>query len=213
MLNWCDTAYGYIRGLDQQYSSWLCVPTSVKVTSVKPSGTVSLLPGETPGIHYPHSEYYIRRIRFAIDSPMLNALRESGYHVEPDIVNPDNTMVVSFPVKEKNFGRSKDQVSMWEQLENAAQYQSYWADNAVSVTITFNKDEAKDIPKALELYESRLKAVSFLPVSDHGYEQAPYETITQEKYEEMAKNITNFISNESGNASGSSYCDSDKCII
>ena len=213
MFNWCDTAYSYIRGLDQQYSSWLCVPTSIKVTSVKPSGTVSLLPGETPGIHYPHSEYYIRRIRFASNSPMLKSLIDSGYPVEPDFTNPDNTMVVSFPVKENNFGRSKDEVSMWEQLENAAQYQTYWADNAVSVTITFSKDEAKDIPKALELYESRLKAVSFLPLSDHGYEQAPYETISEEQYQLMTSNITRFVSNESGNNVGSSYCDSDKCIL
>ena len=213
MLDWCDQAYSYVKGLDAQYSSWLCVPRSIKVTSVKPSGTVSLLPGETPGIHYPHSEYYIRRIRFSSNSNLIPILREAGYEIEPDVTNPDNTMVVSFPVREYDFDRSKDDVSMWEQLENAAQYQAYWADNAVSVTITFNKEEGTQIPYALELYEKRLKAVSFLPISEHGYQQAPYETIDKVRYDEMKMKIKPYFLNASGNNVGSSYCDGDKCVI
>ena len=85
MLNWCDEAYEYVRELDKQYSDWLCIPQSVRMTSIKPSGTVSLLNGSTPGIHYPEDEYYIRRIRFAADSDMLPALEAAGYKKERGI--------------------------------------------------------------------------------------------------------------------------------
>ena len=78
---------------------------------------------------------------------------------------------------------------MWEQLENAAQIQEHWADNQVSVTISFSPDEAKDIGKALELYETRLKGVSFLPKKDHGYEQAPYIPIKKEDYDIMIDDL------------------------
>ena len=79
---------------------------------------------------------------------------------------------------------------MWEQLEIAAQYQHYWADNSVSVTVTFKPNEANQIKDALEMYETRLKAVSFLKHEETGYKQAPYEPITKEQYEEMSSNVT-----------------------
>lgn len=213
MLEWCDRAYGHVRELDKLYSDWLCIPQSVRMTSIKPSGTVSLLNGSTPGIHYPEDEYYIRRIRFAADSDMLPALRTSGYKIEPDHYSP-NTMCVEFPVHEQHFKKGKRDISMWEQLEIAAQYQQYWADNSVSVTITFKPDEAKDIKTALEMYETRLKAVSFLRYEETGYVQAPYEPITKEQYEQMNKNITpvqRFNTDEGG--AGTKFCDGDSCTI
>jgi adenosylcobalamin-dependent ribonucleoside-triphosphate reductase len=213
MLDWCDNAYDYVRELDTEYANWLCVPKSIKMTSIKPSGTVSLLNGSTPGIHFPEDEYYIRRIRFSNISPVLAALQESGYTIEDDAYSP-NTSVVEFPVKEEHFTKGKRDVSMWEQLEIAAQYQHYWADNAVSVTVTFTNEEAPHIKSALELYETRLKAVSFLKVSETGYKQAPYEPITKEKYEEMKKVIKPLqrIETDEG-GSGTKYCDGDSCTI
>jgi len=213
MLDWCDNAYDYVRELDTEYANWLCVPKSIKMTSIKPSGTVSLLNGSTPGIHFPEDEYYIRRIRFSNVSPVLAALQESGYTIEDDAYSP-NTSVVEFPVKEEHFTKGKRDVSMWEQLEIAAQYQHYWADNAVSVTVTFTNEEAPHIKSALELYETRLKAVSFLKVSNSGYKQAPYEPITKEKYEEMKKVIKPLqrIETDEG-GSGTKFCDGDSCTI
>jgi adenosylcobalamin-dependent ribonucleoside-triphosphate reductase len=213
MLEWSDRAYGYVRELDKLYSDWLCIPQSVRMTSIKPSGTVSLLNGSTPGIHYPEDEYYIRRIRFAADSDMLPALEAAGYKIEPDHYSP-NTMCVEFPVHEQHFKKGKRDISMWEQLEIAAQYQQYWADNSVSVTITFKPDEAKDIKTALEMYETRLKAVSFLRYEETGYVQAPYEPITKEQYEQMSENITpvqRFNTDEGG--AGTKFCDGDNCTI
>jgi hypothetical protein len=212
-LNWCDQGYNYLDNLDGIYSEWLCVPKSIKKTSVKPSGTVSLLPGVTPGIHFPHSEYYIRRIRFQADSPLVKVLMDNGYHCEPDSYSP-NTTVVSFPIKEEYFDRSKDDVTMWEQLELAAKLQTYWADNQVSVTVTFKKSEAKDIKYALELYEDRLKGVSFLPLNDHGYVQAPYETIDETTYKSMSSGVKPITSiSESKNEVRELYCDGETCII
>lgn len=212
-IEWSDKAYSYIKSLDEEYSNWLCIPKSVRTTSIKPSGTVSLLNGSTPGIHYPEDEFYIRRIRFASDSKLLPSLEKAGYKIEPDHYSP-NTMCVEFPVHEEHFVKGKRDVSMWEQLEIAAQYQHYWADNSVSVTITFKADEAKDLKTALEMYETRLKAVSFLRYEETGYVQAPYEPITKEQYEEMSKGITpiqRFESSDGG--TGTKFCDGEYCEI
>lgn len=209
----CDKAYEHVKHLDEEYSNWLCIPKSVRMTSIKPSGTVSLLNGSTPGIHFPESEFYIRRIRFAESSEMLKQLEEAGYNIEKDSYSP-NTMVVEFPVHEPYFQKGKKDVSIWEQLEIAAQYQYYWADNSVSITVTFNENESSQIKSALEMYETRLKAVSFLKYQETGYVQAPYEPITEDKFIEMSANIKPIqrMSFEEGGA-GSKFCTNDTCTI
>ena len=212
MLNWCDKAYEHVKQLDEEYSDWLCIPKSIRMTSIKPSGTVSLLNGSTPGVHFPEDEYYIRRIRFSKDNIMLKPLSEAGYNIEDDKYSP-NTVCVEFPVHEPYFQKGKRDVSMWEQLEIAAQYQHYWADNSVSITVTFKPEEAHQIKSALEMYETRLKAVSFLKYEKTGYQQAPYEAITKEKYEELSaqiKPITRIVSN---GAAGTKFCDGESCTI
>ena len=212
-FEWCDKGYQYIRELDKIYSMWLCIPESRKKTSVKPSGTVSLLPGVTPGIHYPHSEFYFRTIRLDKTSPLVEPIRRAGYRVEESVYG-DNTWVVYFPVKQEHFDRSKDTVSIWEQVENVAQMQHYWADNQVSVTVTFNEDEADQIPHILELYETRLKSLSFLPLTDHSYAQAPYQQITEDAYNRAVSHLSpldlgSMITDESQDM----YCDSDRCVV
>lgn len=213
MFRWCDEGYKYIDGLDIVYANWLGVPRSIKKTSVKPSGTVSLLPGEPPGIHYPHSEYYIRRIRLAKNSPLVAAARDAGYVIEPVIGQESSTVVIEFPVHEEYISRGKDSVSIWEQVANAAAYQRYWADNQVSITVTFNKDEARDISHVLEMFEDSLKGISFLPISEHGYKQAPYETITSQEYEaRIAKLSPISFDNDDGsghNVEALKFCDGD----
>ena len=214
-FGWCDQGYTYLRELDRVYSDWLCVRESIKITSVKPSGTVSLLPGVTPGIHYPHSEYYIRRIRFSENHYLVDILKRHGYHVEKDIKSP-RTVVVSFPSYTDFYDRSKVEVSMWEQLELAAQVQQFWADNQVSITVSFRPEEAKDMKYALELYEIRLKGVSFLPLDDHGYEQAPYEEITKKQYEAMLKKVKPIKSKNGSSIQHDQverFCDGEVCLL
>lgn len=212
-LRWCDEGYQFIQGLDTQYSNWLGIPRSIKTTSVKPSGSVSLLPGEPPGIHYPHSEYYIRRIRLSNNSPLIPIVQSAGYKVEVAVGQEASTVVVEFPIQEKDFAKSKDDVSIWEQVANVAAMQKYWADNQVSVTVTFRKEEAKDIKRVLEVYEDQLKSISFLPLSEHGYIQAPYETITKEQYEEMTQNLTKLQIDNKTEGTGTKFCDGDVCTI
>lgn len=213
MREWCDKGYEFVQGLDIQYSNWLGIPRSVKTTSVKPSGTVSLLASEPPGIHYPHSEYYIRRIRVAIHSVLWKIAEKAGYKVEPAVGQESTTMVVEFPVKEENFVKGKSDVSIWEQVQNAVFYQKFWADNQVSITVSFNKNEAKDIQHVLELNEDALKGISFLPLDDHGYVQAPYETITKEQYEEMSAKIIPMVYNNVIEIEAPKFCDSESCTL
>ena len=213
ILDWCDRGYNYLREVDEQYSNWLCIPKSIKITTVKPSGTISLLPGVPPGIHYPHSEYYIRRIRISKNSDLIDIVRDAGYTIEEDLYSK-NAYSVEFPVHEKYFDRSKNDVSIWEQAENAAAYQRYWSDNQVSITITFREDEAKEIKHVLKCYEDKLKSASFLPIKEHGYKQAPYEEITKEQYEEMIAKIKPMnLDGTKDRIIGEKYCDSDRCEI
>jgi hypothetical protein len=213
MLEWCDKAYKYLRKLDEQYSDWLCIPKSIKITTVKPSGTVSLLPGVPPGIHYPHSEYYIRRIRLSKNSDLIEHIKDAGYKIEDDLYSP-NTVVAEFPIHEKYFDRSKNEVSIWEQAANAIDYQRVWSDNQVSITITFTSEEADQIKHVLQFCEDKLKSASFLPIKEHGYKQAPYEEITKEQYEGMITNVKPLLLDETRDREiGEKFCDSDRCEV
>jgi len=185
-LQWCDRSYEYVSYLDEVYSNWLCVPRSIKMTSVKPSGTVSLLAGATPGVHWEHAPYYVRRLRVTREHPLVAMCAEAGYRVEPDHY-ADNTMVIAFPIHIANLERGKAQVPLREKVDLTAQMQRYWSDNQVSCTADFDPErEADQLPRILSAYEDRLKGIVFLPSSGHGYEQAPYEEITREEYERMS---------------------------
>ena len=139
------------------------IPQSVKTTSVKPSGTVSLLAGATPGLHYPESKYYIRRIRLSNHSPLIPPLEKAGYKIEPAFGSEDSTVVIEVPVDVGDGVRTLSQVPMWEQLSLAAFMQKYWADNQVSCTVTFDPEtEGPQIPYALNYFQYQMKGISFL---------------------------------------------------
>lgn len=209
----CDKGYKYISTLDKMYSDWLCIPKSIKTTSVKPSGTVSLLAGTTPGIHYPHSEYYIRNVRLNDMSPLLPIMREAGFPVEKDQY-ADNTWVVSFPMHEQHFDRSKDEISIWEQVHNAVSMQKYWADNQVSITVTFKPEEAADIKLVLECFDDCLKSISFLKLDPSViYPQAPYIKITEEKYAELQAKIRPLDLQGETHEREDKFCDGESCEI
>lgn len=214
VLDWSDKGYDFLTGLDADYSCWLGINRSIKRTSIKPSGTVPLLPGETGALNYPISEYYNRTIRIAANNPILERLDQAGYRIEPNAYGGNETMVVYFPVKEKNFVKGEADVSMWEQLENAAAMQEYWCDNQVSTTIKFDAKEAKDIPVALELFENRLKSVSFLPKQDGFYKQAPYQSTTAEEFAKYKGSLKPLdLSNLQQEAVAATGCDGDKCTL
>jgi len=213
-LQWCDKGYDYIQKLDRIYSDWLGVPLSIKTTTVKPSGTTSLLCGATPGIHYPHSPFYIRHIRVANTSPLVEAARQAGYDVDPDDY-ADDTSVVAFPVKEKHFVKGKSEATIWEQFVNASDMQRHWSNNAVSVTVTFNPEEKRDIQPCLEAFEDRLKGVSMLPLADgdHGYKHAPYVAITEAEYDKMVARVSPIDMSTSKHEVDDKFCSGDKCEL
>jgi hypothetical protein len=214
-LEWADDGYEQIQKLDKKYSEWLCTPESVKTTSVKPSGTVSLLAGSTPGVHWDHSPYYIRRVRIHESSPLIEDCKDAGYHVEEDMY-ADDTMVVEFPVEVSNLKRGKSDVSIWEKVELVSLVQHYWSDNQVSATIEFDpEEEAKDIPRILEMYEHKLKAISFLPKSDHGYDQAPYEEIDVRDYAWMKMDVEKvYIDNKKNvHDQEDKFCSGEACKV
>lgn len=217
LKQWMENGFDVAKKYDKIYSEWFAIPESIKITTIKPSGTLSLLAGSTPGIHYPESKYYIRRVRLANNSSFIPALKEAGYNIEVAVGQEDSTLVVEFPVSIGDNVRTVGEVSMWEQLSLAALAQRYWADNSVSVTVTFDqKTEGGQIENALNYYQYQLKAVSFLPRLESGaYAQMPYEEITKERYEEMKSNLLplDFSGLFSEEALGEKYCSNDSCSI
>jgi len=214
MSTWCSLGYDEVRSWDDVYSDWFCVPRSIKVTSVKPSGTVSILAGVNGGCHFPEARFCTRRVRCSVNSPLWEAMQAAGYHVEDDRRAPA-TKVISFPTRMENLGiRTKREVSMHEQFVLAADLQKYWADNQVSITVHFQRHEQASIASCLTQFEDKLKAVSLLPLSDHGYEQAPYEEITESEYHAMCARITTpspdiHLTHDLSDR----FCDGEACMI
>ncbi len=189
MLNWCDRAYGELCRWDREFSDSFLIPRSIKLTSVKPSGTVSLLAGATPGVHWGYAPYYIRRVRVQESHPLVEECRAAGYNMEADAYS-GNSVVIEFPVHVESLRRSRKQAPLWEKLDLAAQMQKYWSDNQVSSTATFDpKKEGGQLGGLLEAFEDRLKAISFLPEEKHGYEQPPYEEISEDQYNDMRSKL------------------------
>jgi adenosylcobalamin-dependent ribonucleoside-triphosphate reductase len=219
LREWMDEGYQKIRHYDHKYSEWLCVRESVRVTTVKPSGSVSLLSGATPGVHWgPGGEFYLRAIRFGNTDPMLHLFKAAGYKIEADLVSA-NTSVVYFPVA-SGHKRAEKQVSLFEKIGLAATAQKYWSDNGVSVTLSFDKETEKQfVAPALNMYEGQLKAVSFLPMGNKTYPQQPYTEITREQYNSYVGTIGKidwsaiYDGKDNLDAESEKYCSTDACEI
>ncbi|KAJ0397219.1 hypothetical protein P43SY_005237 [Pythium insidiosum] len=180
-------SYDAIQAYDTEVSERFAIPRSIKTTSIKPSGTVSLLAGATPGMHYPESRFYIRRMRLDKYSELVPALKAAGYGIEPAVEAPESTLVVSIPVDVGEHIRTLSDVSAWEQMSLAAFLQRHWADNQVSSTVTFDPEtEGKHLTHMLEYFQYHLKGISLLPRLALGaYPQMPYEAINESTYHEL----------------------------
>jgi len=191
LRKWLEDGYKTIQEWDCIYSDWFAIPKSIKTTSVKPSGTVSLLVGATPGMHYPESRFYIRRMRLSKHSELIEPLKKAGYKIEPAFGSEDSTMVVEVPVDAGEGIRTAAELSIWEQFSLAAFLQRHWADNQVSCTATFNPEtEADELPHVLNYFQYRLKGISLLPRANGGvYKQMPYEGITEKEYNSQVKKL------------------------
>jgi ribonucleoside-triphosphate reductase len=219
LREWMDEGYKIIKQYDNTYSEWLGIRESIKMTTIKPSGTVSILAGESPGVHWtPGGKYFLRAIRFANSDPMLPLFKMAQYRVEPASESPDTTSVVFFPIK-SNAIRSEKSVSIFEKMSIAATAQRYWSDNSVSVTVSFDaENEAGDIGNVLHMYDGQLKTVSFLPMGNFTYPQMPYTQITEEEYEENTMKLfpidfSGVYAGMAADAIGDAYCTTDACEI
>lgn len=210
---WCREGYKYIKSLDSRYSEWLGVNRSIKVTSVKPSGTVSKLPGVSAGVHFPVARYYYQCIRVQSDSPYAEAHRKAGYRVVDLHPKEPHTSVIYFPVCTGEAVRSEAEVSVWEQYEHARLMQHLWADNQVSATLKFHPHEAKEIKPILEVGQHCVKSLSFLPHTAHGYEHAPWQPISREEYEKYVDGLQPVDYDNTEHEVTDKFCDGDKCNI
>lgn len=201
---WLSEIYGRLREYDVEYSRKHNWNRSIKLTTVKPSGTLSLLAGVTPGCHSGYAQHFIRRIRIASDSPLIDVCRQHGYDIEPvsnfDGTIDSSTSVVSFPCMYPEGTKLAKDMTAIDQLEVVKELQSNWSDNAVSCTVYYRQEELQNIKQWLgKNYNDSVKSVSFLLHTGHGFRQAPYEEISEDQYLEMkakTKAITSATFNE-----------------
>jgi ribonucleotide reductase alpha subunit len=187
-IDWLDVCSKELRKFDKEWSKERGWNRSIKLTTIKPSGTLSLLAGSTPGVHPAYSKYYTRRIRMSSNDALVSYCRDLGYYIEY-AVNFDgsenhDTVVVEFPCETPDGALFADDMGVVQQLEMVKRLQEVWSDNAVSVTAYYSENELQTLKQWLsDNYETGIKSVSFLLRQKHGFKQAPYEEITKESYE------------------------------
>jgi ribonucleoside-triphosphate reductase (thioredoxin) len=193
-IDWLDEAYVALRALDAEWSAHRGWPESVRLTTVKPSGTLSLLPGVTPGVHPGFSQYFVKRMRMASGDVLVNYCRSKGFYVEPlrnfDGTEDNRTVVVEFPCAFPDGTIEAKDVTAIQQMDLVRRLQKVWADNAVSVTVYYRSEELDGIREYLAEHWHEMKSVSFLLHSEHGFDQAPMGELTKDEYEHVVNNTT-----------------------
>lgn len=192
--SWLSANYEAIRKYDAEYSAAHNWPASIKITTVKPSGTLSLLPGVTSGCHPAYARFLIRRIRVASNHDLVDICRNKGYPVEYqrrfDGTEDYGTVVISFPFRYPEGTILAEEMTAIKQLEVVKRLQTEWSDNAVSCTVYYRPEELDDIKAYLaKNYNKSFKSLSFLLHSEHGFDQAPMEEITEEQYNELVSKV------------------------
>jgi ribonucleoside-triphosphate reductase len=216
--SWLAGTYEELRKFDEEYSDAHGFPHSVKLTTVKPSGTLSLLPGVTPGCHPAYAQHMIRRIRVASNSTLVEVCKNHGYFVEPvrkiDGSEDHTTVVVEFPFSYPDGTKTASQCTALDQLEVVKTLQRDWSDNAVSCTVYYRLEELPTIKEYLKQnYSENFKSLSFLLHSGHGFDQAPYEEITKEKYDDMVANTKLITSVHSAAFDSDDECAGGVCPV
>ncbi len=169
---------------NEEFAQMLGIPRSAAITCVKPSGTVSQLTDTASGIHARHNDYYIRTVRGDNKDPLTQFLIEQGIHNEPDVMKPDSTTVFSFAMKSPQGAVTRTQMTAIDQLELWKTYAIHWCEHKPSVTISVKEEEWMEVGAWVYENFEVASGVSFLPHSDHTYQQAPYQDINVDEYTE-----------------------------
>ena len=203
-LDWLDDCYVSLRKFDKEWSAKRGWSESIKLTTIKPSGTLSLLGGATPGVHPAFSQYYMRTVRMSSSDSLVQTCKDMGYHVE-FLINFDgtenrDTVVVYFPCKTPEGSILTKDMNVIKQLDMVKKLQTVWSDNAVSVTAYYKPEELESLKTWLkDNYENNIKSVSFLLFKDHGFKQAPYQEIDEATYLAANAKVKPLIAILSGN--------------
>ena len=169
----------------KEWSDKLGVPMPAAITCVKPSGTVSQLVDAASGIHARHSPYYIRTVRADVKDPLAKMMIDMGFPAEPDVTKPDHTLVFSFPIKSPDNAVYRKDMTAIEQLELWLMYQRHWCEHKPSITVSVKEQEWPEVGGWVWNHLDEVSGVSFLPFSEHTYQQAPYQDCEKEDYEAL----------------------------
>ena len=168
-----------------EWADKLGIPPSAAISCVKPSGTVSQLVDSASGIHARHSRYYIRTVRADNKDPLTAMMKDMSIPNEPDVYKPDVTTVFSFPIKSPDKAITRNDMTAIEQLETWLMYQRHWCEHKPSVTCTVRDNEWLEVGAFVYKHFDEMSGVSFLPHSDHSYQQAPYQECDKDQYNDL----------------------------
>lgn len=217
-IGWLNGCYENLREYDARYSQLHGFNKSIKLTTIKPSGTLSLLPGVTPGIHPGYAQYMYRRIRIAASHALVAICKAHGYPTEYvknfDGTEDYNTLVVTFPFSYPEGTKLAKDMTAIDQLKEVRKMQEVWSDNSVSCTVYYRKEELPEIKEYLaKYYKDHHKSLSFLLHSEHGFQQAPYQEITKEEFDKLVAATTVITSVASAAYEGGDECAGGMCPV
>lgn len=216
----------YLRNVaidtNSEWAGKLGIPAAAAITCIKPSGTVSQLVDSASGIHSRHSEYYIRTVRGDNKDPLTQFLKDQGIPHEPDVMKPESTTVFSFPQKAPKGAVTRNQRTAIEQLELWLIYQRHWCEHKPSVTINVKEDEWMAVGAWVYEHFDEVSGISFLPHSNHSYQQAPYQDCDEQTYlEAVAKapvsvdwsKLSEYETEDTSKGTSTFACSGESCEI
>ena len=188
---WLDAMREKVIAVNQVWADKLGINAAAATTCVKPSGTVSQLVDASSGIHPRYSRYYVRTVRSDKLDPIGMFLKEQGIYCEDDVMKPDHTWVFSFPQKSPDCAKIANEMSAIDQLEHYLMFYRHWAEHTVSITVYVRENEWMEVGAWVYKHFDEVGGISFLPYSDHTYQQAPYQPVSKEVYEEWLAKTPN----------------------
>ena len=207
---------------NRKWSKYLGIEPSAAITCVKPSGTVSQLVDAASGIHPRHSDYYIRTVRADKKDPLTKFMTEKGFPVEDELLKPQSMSVFSFPVKAPRGALTRDSISAIDHLKIWQVYSNHWCEHKPSITVSVQENEWMEVGSYVYKNFDAMSGISFLPMSEHTYKQAPYQDTTREDYEALLKKMPKDVDwqvlseyEEEDNTMGSQTytCSGDVCEV